>query len=297
MADLGYDGKVAIITGAGGGLGREHALLLASRGAQVVINDLGGSISGDGGDEGPAQKTAKEIEDLGGVAVANTDSVATPEGGEAIVNTAIEAFGRVDIVINNAGILRDKTFHNMTPELLDPVIDVHLKGAFWVTKPAWVKMREQGYGRVVNTASNSGILGNFGQANYGAAKMGLVGFTRVLAAEGAKYNIKVNALAPVARTRMTEELLGPLAEKLDPKLVSPIVAWLVHEDCPVTGEIYSAAGGRIARFFIGLTDGYYNPELTLEDVRDNFEQIRSEDGYTVPSGPGDEFAQLLKHFS
>lgn len=297
MADLGYDGKVAIITGAGGGLGREHALLLASRGAQVVINDLGGSVSGEGGDAGPAQTTAKEIEDLGGVAVADTNSVATPEGGEAVVQTALDAFGRVDIVINNAGILRDKTFHNMTPDLLEPVIQVHLLGAFYVTKPAWVKMREQGYGRIVNTSSNSGILGNFGQANYGAAKMGLVGLTRVLAAEGAKYNIKVNALAPVARTRMTEELLGPLAEKLEPRLVSPLVAWLVHEDCPVTGEVYSAAGGRIARFFVGLTEGYYNPELTPEDVRDNFGQIRSEDGYTVPVGPAEEFAQLLKHFS
>jgi NAD(P)-dependent dehydrogenase (short-subunit alcohol dehydrogenase family) len=297
MADLGYDGKVAIITGAGGGLGREHALLLASRGAQVVVNDLGGSVTGEGGDAGPAHTTAKEIEDLGGIAVADTNSVATPEGGEAIVQTALDAFGRVDIVINNAGILRDKTFHNMTPEFLEPVIQVHLLGAFYVTRPAWIKMREQGYGRIVNTASNSGILGNFGQSNYGAAKMGLVGFTRVLAAEGAKYNIKANALAPVARTRMTEELLGPLAEKLEPKTVSPIVAWLVHEDCPVSGEIYSAAGGRIARFFIGLTEGYYNADLTLEDVRDNFEQIRNEEGYVVPNGPADEFAQLLKHFS
>ncbi|HVF74662.1 MAG TPA: SDR family oxidoreductase [Acidimicrobiales bacterium] len=297
MADLGYDGKVAIITGAGGGLGREHALLLASRGAQVVVNDLGGSVTGDGGDAGPAERTAQEINDLGGVAVADTNSVATPEGGEGIVQTAIDAFGRVDIVINNAGILRDKTFHNMTPEFLEPVVQVHLLGAFYVTRPAWIKMREQGYGRIVNTSSNSGILGNFGQANYGAAKMGLVGFTRVLAAEGAKYNIKVNALAPVARTRMTEELLGPLAEKLDPKLVSPIVAWLVHEDCPVSGEIYSAAGGRIARFFIGLTEGYYNAELSLEDVRDNFDQIRSEEGYIVPNGPADEFGMLLKHFS
>jgi NAD(P)-dependent dehydrogenase (short-subunit alcohol dehydrogenase family) len=254
-------------------------------------------VSGEGGDAGPAHTTAKEIEDLGGIAVPDNNSVATPEGGEAIVQTAIDNFGRVDIVINNAGILRDKTFHNMTPEFLDPVLDVHLKGAFFVTKPAWIKMREQGYGRIVNTSSNSGILGNFGQSNYGAAKMGLVGFTRVLAAEGAKYNIKANALAPVARTRMTEELLGPLAEKLDPKLVSPIVAWLVHEDCPVTGEIYSAAGGRIARFFIGLTEGYYNPALSLEDVRDNFDKIRNEDGYIVPTGPGDEFGQLLKHFS
>ena len=298
MADLGFDGKVAIITGAGGGLGREHALLLASRGAQVVINDLGGSVSGEGGgDEGPAHTTAKEIQDLGGVAVADTNSVATPEGGEAIVKTAIDNFGRVDIVINNAGILRDKAFHNMTPDLLDPVLNVHLRGAFFVTRPAWVKMREQNYGRVVNTASNSGILGNFGQSNYGAAKMGLVGFTRVLSAEGARHNIKVNAIAPVARTRMTEELLGPMAERLDPALVSPIVAWLVHEDCPVTGEIYSAAGGRIARMFIGLTEGYYNPKLTLEDVRDHFDQIRDETGYIVPSGPNDEFAQLLKHFS
>jgi NAD(P)-dependent dehydrogenase (short-subunit alcohol dehydrogenase family) len=297
MAQLGFDGKVAIITGAGGGLGREHALLLASRGAQVVINDLGGSVSGEGGSAGPAHTTAKEIEDLGGVAVADTNSVATPEGGEAVVQTAIDAFGRVDIVINNAGILRDKTFHNMTPDLLNPVLDVHLKGAFYVTRPAWIKMREQNYGRVLNTSSNSGILGNFGQSNYGAAKMGLVGLTRVLAAEGARYNIKANALAPVARTRMTEELLGPMAANLDPALVSPIAAWLVHEDCPVTGEIYSAAGGRIARMFIGLTEGYYNPKLSLEDVRDHFEQIRNEEGYLVPTGPNDEFAQLLKHFS
>src|SRR4051795_2424665 len=298
MADLGFDGKVAIITGAGGGLGREHALLLASRGAQVVVNDLGGGVAGgDGGGRGRGETVVKEIEAAGGVAVADGNSVATPEGGEAIVQTALDAFGRVDIVINNAGILRDKTFHNMTPEFVDPVLDVHLRAAFWVTKPAWLKMREQGYGRIVNTSSNSGILGNFGQSNYGAAKMGLVGLTRVLAAEGAKYNIKVNALAPVARTRMTEDILGPLADKLDPKLVSPVVAWLAHEDCPVTGEIYSVGGGRVARFFIGMTEGYYNPELTPEDCRDNFGQIRSEDGYIVPAGPGEEFAQLLKVFS
>ena len=297
MGDLGFQDRVAIITGAGGGLGRQHALLLASRGAQVVVNDLGGSVSGEGGSEGPAHATAKEITDLGGVAVPDTNSVATPEGGEAIVQTAVEAFGRVDIVINNAGILRDKAFHNMTPELLDPVLDVHLRGAFNVTRPAWTKMREQSYGRVLNTSSNAGILGNFGQSNYGAAKMGLVGLTRVLAAEGARYNIRANAIAPVAGTRMTEELLGPLAAKLDPALVSPIAAWLVHEDCDVTGEIYSAAGGRIARFFIGLTPGYYNPGLTLEDVRDNFEQIRREDGYTVPTGIADEFAQLLQYFA
>jgi NAD(P)-dependent dehydrogenase (short-subunit alcohol dehydrogenase family) len=296
MADIGFDGRVAIITGAGGGLGREHALLLAARGAQVVVNDLGGSVSGEGGSAGPAHTTAKEIEDLGGAAVADTNSVASPEGGAAIVDTAMQAFGRVDIVINNAGILRDKTFQNMTPELLDPVIDVHLKGAFNVTRPAWIQMRAQSYGRIINTSSNAGILGNFGQSNYGSAKMGLVGLTRVLAAEGAKYNIKANAIAPVAKTRMTEDLLGAMADNLDPALVSPIAAWLAHEDCPVTGEVYSAAGGRIARFFIGLTDGYYNPKLTVEDVRDHFEQIRSDDSYIIPTGLNDEFAQLMKHF-
>src|SRR3954464_12465588 len=161
MAELGFDGKVAIVTGAGGGLGRSHAMLLASRGAQVVVNDLGGSLYGEGSSPEPAAAVAKEIEAAGGVAVADPNTVATPEGGEAIVKTALDNFGRVDIVINNAGMLADKTFHNMTPEMVNAVLDVHLKGAFWVTRPAWVKMREQGYGRVVNTASNSGILGNF----------------------------------------------------------------------------------------------------------------------------------------
>jgi NAD(P)-dependent dehydrogenase (short-subunit alcohol dehydrogenase family) len=294
MADIGFDGRVAIVTGAGGGLGREHALLLASRGARVVVNDVGGSVSGEGGDAGPAQRVVDEIVAGGGEAVPDTHSVATPEGGAAIVATAIEHFGQVDIVVNNAGILRDKSFQNMTPDLLEPVLDVHLKGAFYVTRPAWAHMRERAYGRIVNTSSNSGVLGNFGQSNYGAAKMGLVGLTRVLAVEGGKYNIKVNAIAPVAMTRMTEELLGNLGDKIKPSLVSPIVAYLAHEDCPVTGEVYSAAGGRIARFFVGLTQGYYNPALTVEDVRDHFAEIRAEDGYIVPASNSDELSLLLK---
>ena len=293
MADLGYDGKVAIITGAGGGLGRSHALELAKRGARIVVNDLGGSVSGDGSDKGAAQHVVEEIEALGGEAVANTDSVSTPEGGKAVVQTAVDAFGTVDIVINNAGILRDKTFHNLTPELLTPVIDVHLLGAFYVTQPAWLIMREKSYGRVINTSSNSGILGNFGQSNYGAAKMGLVGFTRVLANEGRKYNIKVNAIAPVAKTRMTEELLGGFGDKLDAAEITPTVAYLAHEDCPVTGEIYSVAGGSVSRFFIGLTPGYYKNGHTVEDVRDNFDLIRNEEGYIVPEGPQDELGKLL----
>ncbi|HQY15441.1 MAG TPA: SDR family NAD(P)-dependent oxidoreductase, partial [Ilumatobacteraceae bacterium] len=171
--NMGYDGKVVIITGAGGGLGRQHALLLASRGALVVINDLGGAIDGSGSDKGAAEHVVDEIKAAGGEAVADTNSVATPEGGAAIVQTALDAYGKVDVVINNAGILRDKSFHNMTPDLLNPVLDVHLKGAFYVTQPAWVVMREQGYGRIISTSSAAGVFGNFGQTNYGAAKMGL----------------------------------------------------------------------------------------------------------------------------
>jgi len=297
VADIGYDNKVAIITGAGGGLGRQHALLLASRGAQIVVNDLGGSISGEGGDTTPAQAMVKEIEAQGGVAVADTNSVATPEGGKAIVQTALDAFGRVDIVINNAGILRDKAFHNMEPDLMNPVLDVHLKGAFHVTRHAWVQMREQGYGRIVSTSSSAGIFGNFGQTNYGAAKVGLIGLTRVLAVEGAKYNIKANVIAPLARTRMTDDILGgTLAEKVGPEAVSPVVAWLVHEDCPVTGEIYSVGGGRVARIFIAETQGWYRAGHSVEDVRDNFELIRQEDGYAVPANLGEEIAMFLPHF-
>lgn len=297
MTDLGFDGRVAIVTGAGGGLGREHALEFARRGAQVVVNDVGGAIDGSGGSEDPAESVVAEIEALGGEAVADVNSVATPEGGEAIVRSAIDAFGRIDIVVNNAGILRDKTFHNMTDELLTPVIDVHLKGAFHVTRPAWMHFREQGYGRVVNTSSNSGLLGNFGQTNYAAAKMGLVGLTRVQAAEGAKYNIRVNAIAPVARTRMSEGILGSLAEQLDPNLVTPLVIWLTHESNPTSGSVYSAAGGTVARFFIGLTEGVHRGgDITAESVRDDWERINDESGYIVPSGPADEFAKLLKQW-
>jgi len=298
MAALGFDGKVAIITGAGGGLGREHALSLASRGALVVVNDLGGAVYGSGSDAGAAQLVVDEIKAAGGEAVPNTDSVATPEGGESIVQTAIDAYGRVDIVINNAGILRDKTFHNMVPELLDPVLDVHLRGAFNVTKPAWVHMREQQYGRVVSTSSAAGIFGNFGQTNYGAAKMGLVGLTRVLAVEGAKNNIKANAIAPVAKSRMTEDILGPIADNLDPKFVTPVVAWLAHEDCPVTGEVYSCAGGHVSRVFTAVTPGWTKKDdLSVEDIRDHFEEIRDEDGYAVPTDLNDELKLTLKALS
>ncbi|MFZ2441023.1 MAG: SDR family oxidoreductase [Ilumatobacteraceae bacterium] len=295
--NMGYDGKVVIITGAGGGLGRQHALLLASRGALVVINDLGGAIDGSGSDKGAAEHVVDEIKAAGGEAVADTNSVATPEGGAAIVQTALDAYGKVDVVINNAGILRDKSFHNMTPDLLNPVIDVHLKGAFYVTQPAWVVMREQGYGRIISTSSAAGVFGNFGQTNYGAAKMGLVGFTRVLAAEGAKYNIKANAIAPLALTRMTENLMGgAFGDKLAPGLVSPLVAYLAHEDCPVSGQLFSVGGGRVAHVFIAETQGYFKEDLALEDVRDNWETIIDRDGFGVPGNLAEETAMFLPFF-
>lgn len=291
---LRFDGRTAIVTGAGGGIGRAHALLLAGRGANVVVNDVGGSLSGAGVDVGPAEAVVKEIVATGGRAVADTSSVATPEGGAAIVGTAIDAFGGVDIIVNNAGILRDKSFAGTEPEFLDPVLDVHLKGAFNVARPAWKYMKEQGYGRIVNTSSASGLLGNFGQSNYGSAKAGLMGLTRVQAIEGARYGIRANLLAPAARTRMTEDLLGDLADALDPVLVAPVVAYLASEACEVTGEIYSAGGGRVARMFLGVTPGIFRAALTPEDVRDSLAEIRAEDGYTVPGDAAEEAAELMK---
>jgi NAD(P)-dependent dehydrogenase (short-subunit alcohol dehydrogenase family) len=252
---LRFDGRVAVITGAGGGLGRSHALELARRGAAILVNDLGGAVDGSGASTSAAQRVVDEIRALGGTAAANHDSVATAAGGQAIIDAAVAAFGRVDIVVNNAGILRDKAFHKMEPAMIDAVIDVHLKGAFFVTAPAFRLMREQGYGRIVSTTSASGLFGNFGQANYGAAKAGLAGLTRVLALEGAGHGIRVNAIAPVAATRMTGEMLGELTERLAPENVSPMVAYLAHEDCAVNGHLYSVAGGRVARIVIAETDG------------------------------------------
>ncbi len=292
---LSFDNRVAIVTGAGGGLGRLYALELARRGARLVVNDLGGAADGTGASEGPAQLVANEINEGGGEAVADTNSVATTEGGAAITATAMEAYGRVDVVINNAGILRDKTFHKLEDDQLHPVLAVHLRGAFNVTRPAFAQMREQGYGRIVSATSNAGVLGNFGQSNYSAAKMGLVGLTHTLALEGAKYNIKANCIAPVATTRMTEAIFGEeIKEAMNPEQVTPVVCFLAHEDCPVSGEVYSAAGGTVARFFVGRTPGYYNPDLTVEDVAENFDQIRDETGYKVLNDANHEVGVAYK---
>ena len=300
MSEIRFDGKVAIVTGAGGGLGKTYALQLAERGAKVVVNDLGGAADGTGGGSAMADQTVKEINEGGGEAVANYDSVSTPEGGEAIVQSALDAFGRVDVVINNAGILRDKTFAKLEPENLEAVLAVHLKGAFFVSQPAFRAMKEQSYGRIVLVASNAGILGNFGQTNYGAAKMGLVGLANVLALEGAKYNIKVNVLAPIARTRMTEDLLGELIEALDPNCVTPLVTWLASDQCDHSAQIWSAGGGRYARMFVGLTQGWYAGKSavpTPEEVRDHQDEIRDEKNYVVPDSIAEEMKILLDCFN
>jgi NAD(P)-dependent dehydrogenase (short-subunit alcohol dehydrogenase family) len=310
--ELRFDDQVAVITGAGGGLGKEYALLLASRGARVLVNDIGGSVTGDGSNSEAAQAAAAEIRQLGGEAVADNHSVTSPEGGQAIIDAAQNAWGRVDIVINNAGIVRDAPFEDMTAGQFEPLLDVHLRGAFHVTRPAWKVMREQGYGRILNTTSAAGILGNAGMSNYGSAKTGLIGFTRVLAAEGVDRNIKVNAVAPIAFTRMLthsidsaeqpadaasqavlDDLVNQYLKKLDPGLVAPMAAFLTHRDCPVTGEIYTVGAGHVSRFFIGRTKGFYSSELSIEQVRDHLDEIRDEAGYTVPGGPADEMGELF----
>lgn len=298
MSEISFDGRVAIVTGAGGGLGRTYALDLASRGAKVVVNDLGGSVDGTGGSDSAAQKVVDEITAKGGQAVPNYDSVSTPEGGKAIVQTALDAFGRVDVVVNNAGILRDKSFLKLEWSDLDAVLDVHLKGAFYVSQPAFAAMKENGYGRFVFTASNA-TFGNFGQTNYAAAKMALVGLSNTIAVEGARAGILSNVIMPVAKTRMTEELLGDFAKYLDPELVTPMVTYLCSEACTTTHGDYSAAGGRYARVFWGLAQGWYagaGASPSAEDIADHFATIDSTDGFIVPGSTGDEIMALAGVF-
>ena len=273
MEEVRFDGRVAIITGAGGGLGRSHAIELARRGAHVLVNDLGGSLDGVGSSDSAASRVVEEITAFGGVAASNHDSVATSDGGASIVQSAVDTFGRVDILINNAGILRDRSFHNMDASMIDAVVDVHLKGALYVSRPAFALMRAQKHGRIVNTSSASGLFGNYGQANYGAAKAGLAGLTRVLAIEGSAHGIKVNAIAPIALTRMTEGILGDLAAKVLPSSVSPLVAYLASDECAVNGNVYSVAGGRIARILVAETYGVVLEENTLEAIADNIAAI------------------------
>jgi NAD(P)-dependent dehydrogenase (short-subunit alcohol dehydrogenase family) len=273
-----YDDRVAIVTGAGAGLGRSHAMLLASRGAKVVVNDPGGAVDGRGDQQAVADKVVAEIRAAGGEAVASYDSVADAPAAQRIVDTAMNTWGRLDILVNNAGVLRDKAFNNMDMADYEFVNQVHHFGTVYCTKAAWPIMRKQQYGRIVITTSGSGTVGNFGQANYGAAKMAVNGFINVLRFEGAKYNIRINAISPSARTRMTESLLPPdVAPYMKPELVSPAVAWLCSEECDQNGEIIAATAGGYARVQYFVTEGVqFDPEqpVTIEMIAESIDQIR-----------------------
>lgn len=282
MERVRFDGRVAVITGAGGGLGKAYALLLASRGAKVVVNDLGGSFDGSGSDSTPAQQVVDEITSAGGKAVASYDSVADYESARKIIKTALENYGRIDILVNNAGILRDKSLPKMEQEDYRKIMSVHLDGTFFCTKAAFETMKEQAYGRIVSTASAAGLYGNFGQTNYGAAKMGIVGFMNCVAQEGARYNIKANTIVPTAGTRLTftvmpEDVIG----KVKPEYVAPIVTWLCSENCLESGRIYSAGGGYFSRAAVVEGEGVvFDPkeEITVEMVVAKTDRINSLNG-------------------
>jgi NAD(P)-dependent dehydrogenase (short-subunit alcohol dehydrogenase family) len=280
---ISFDGRVAIVTGAGGGLGRVYALELGKRGAKVVVNDFGGARDGSGkGAASPADHVVDEIKALGGQAVPNYDNVATVEGGANIVKTAVDAFGKVDILINNAGIVRDKSLLKMEPENWKAVIDVHLNGAYNVTRPAFEVMRDNGYGRIIMTTSASGLYGNFGQCNYSSAKLGLVGFMNTLKLEGSKYNVKVNSVAPIAATRMSDDVMPlEIQKKMKPEYVAPIVLYLCSEECNDNGQIYNCGAGFYNRAVIvtgqGTTLGDGKNVPTPEMVRDSWEKINNMD--------------------
>jgi len=263
--NLRFDGQVVVVTGAGQGLGRSHALEYARRGAKLVINDLGGTASGNGSSESVAQRVVAEIQALGGEAVANTDSV---ELGERIIETAMDAFGRVDVVVNNAGFLRDISFAKMTDDDWDAMYRVHLLGGYRVTRAAWHHMREASYGRIIFTTSAAGIYGNFGQANYAAAKLGLVGLAQTLAQEGAARNIRVNSIAPTAGSRLTATVLPPeVIEALKPEYVTPLVVLLTHESNTVTGKLYEVGGGWVSQTRWEQTQGvFFRDEFSAEDL-------------------------------
>lgn len=292
--EIRLDGRVVVITGAGRGLGRAHALLLARRGARVVVNDVGVNVDGTGG--APiADEVVGEIRSLGADALASTHDISCPEGGQALVEAAVAHFGRLDAVVHNAGVLRDKTVTKLEPGDVRAVNAVHLEAAFWILKPAMLEMRRQNFGRIVLTTSASGLFGTFGQSNYAAAKMGLVGLMRVAAQEGAKFGIHCNCVAPTARTRMTEALVGDLANKLDPEHVAPLVAFLVSEQCKLNNRIFSAGGGRYANVFLGLTPGWVHRgerPATPEEVMAQMDAITEQSGFTVPETGLDEVRLL-----
>jgi NAD(P)-dependent dehydrogenase (short-subunit alcohol dehydrogenase family) len=297
MPELRFDDRVAVITGAARGLGRSYALLLASKGAKIVVNDPGVSMQGDGTDAGPADAVVKEIRDAGGEAVACTDSVATPEGGAAIIQSALDNYGRIDIIIHNAGIVRRGSLSELSYEDFETVLDVHLRGGFHVVRAAFPHMCEAGYGRIVLTGSVNGLYGNSGVVNYSMAKAGLMGLSNVAALEGAEHNVKSNMILPGAVTRMAEGLDTSAYPPMDPELVAPMVGWLAHESCSLTGEMLISMAGRMARAFAVETPGVYLPQWTIEQVAENIEAIRnSEEPLVFPPVPSGHIDHLRYSF-
>ncbi|MEE2056492.1 SDR family NAD(P)-dependent oxidoreductase [Rhodococcus artemisiae] len=284
---LRFDDRVAAITGAGRGLGRDYALLLASLGAKVVVNDPGAAINGANVDSGPAEDVVQEIRATGGEAVACVESVATAEGGRAIVQAALDSYGRIDILIHNAGNNRYASLSEMSYEDFDAVLDVHLRGAFHVVRPAFPLMCDAGYGRIVLTSSIGGIYGNANVANYAASKAGMIGLSNVAAIEGADHGVRSNVIVPAALTRLAEGLDTSAYPPMGPELAAPVVGWLAHESCSVTGEMFAAIAGRVARVYIAETPGVYRPTWSIDEVADNVEAIRdTSDPWILPAVSG-----------
>lgn len=293
-----FDDRVAVITGAGRGLGRAYALLLGSLGAKVVVNDPGGSMSGEGLDAGPAEQVVQEIVAAGGEAVASTDSVATAAGGQAIIDTAIDSFGRIDILIHNAGTHRPAPLAEMTYEDFDAVLDVHLRGAFHVVRAAFPLMVAAGYGRIVLTSSIGGLYGNAGVVNYGVSKTGMIGLSNVAALEGAASGVKSNIIVPAAITRMAEGIDTSAYPPMTPELVAPTVGWLAHESCSITGEMLTSIAGRVARVFIAETPGVYQPSWTVEQVGEQLATIRdTTDPWILPVVPSAHVDHIVNSFA
>lgn len=277
MSERRFDGRVAVVTGAGRGLGRAYALLLASRGARVVVNDLGGSVQGEGGDSAPAEDVVNEIRAAGGDAIANADSVATPAGGRAIIQAAMDHYGRIDILIHNAGNVRYGSLEEISYEDFEAVVQVHLMGAFHVVRPAFPILCEAGYGRVILTSSIGGIYGNRNVVNYGVSKAGIIGLSNIVAIEGADRGIKSNVILPGALTRLADGLDTSHYPPMGPELVAPVVGWLAHESCSISGEMLVSMAGRVARAMVVETDGIYRPSWSIDDVADNIDKIRNTD--------------------
>ena len=291
MSDLRFDERVAVVTGGGRGLGRSYALLLAAQGAKVVVNDPGGSIAGDGTDAIPADDVVREITAAGGEAVASTDSVATPEGGRAIIDAALNRYGRIDILVHNAGNVRRAALKDMSHDDFEAVLDVHLRGAFHVVRPSFSQMCEAGYGRIVLTSSIGGLYGNHEVANYAVAKAGVIGLSNVAAIEGAAHGVKSNVIVPAAVTRLAEGIDTSAYPPMGPQLVAPVVGWLAHESCSVTGEMLIALAGRVARAIVAETPGVYRPSWSIAEVGEHIAAIRDASDPVVfpvvPDGHGD----------